>query len=65
MRAGAESVGRDSIKRDLKKGDSRCSGKGAVYSRAKSLRGHELEVTSVNTVARIDRADSLGLQAYR
>ena len=64
MRAGAENVRHDLKQRNLKEGESRCSGEGPIYFRPKSLTSHELEVTSVSTPARIDRADSLGLHTY-
>ena len=62
---GRKNVGHDLKQRNLKEGQSRCSGNGPVYSRRKSLTSHKLDVTSVTTLARIDKADNLGLHTYR
>ena len=60
MRAGRKT--RDVISNNVsfKEGESRCSGNGPVNFRSKSLTSHKLDVTSVTTLVRTDKADSLG-----
>ena len=58
--SGAENAGRDYKQRSFKEGESRCSRNGPANFRSRSLTSHKLDVTSVTTLVRTDKADSLG-----